>query len=150
MSRLMVGGLAAAALVAAFALGTRFAGVERVEVQRDPQRTTAPVVTVTAPSSDATLTADQVRAIVREELAGVRKPDEPDPQVVEARDEDVDRAHDLIARAIATGAWTEQDRDDLRAAVMDLERAQFDEVMSALIPAVNDGRLRLAFEGTPL
>jgi hypothetical protein len=123
MSRGLV--VAAVVAVAAFALGTRFGGGEaRVEVRREPGTTR--VVTETRSVVGGTLTADQVRAIVREELGAARAPAEREaaPQVVEAREEATARAHELIARAIDQGEWTEQDRDDLLAAMKDLDRAQ--------------------------
>jgi hypothetical protein len=89
--------------------------------------------------------------IVREELAEAREVvDEPEPQAVEARAASAARAHDVIARAIDHGRWTEQDRDDLLAAMKDLDRAHADEVLSALFPALNDGRVELTYTGTPL
>jgi hypothetical protein len=147
MSRGVV--LAGVAVAAAFALGTRFAGTERVEVHREPGTTR--VITETRTATGATLTAEQVRAIVREELAGAREPTpEPEPGIVEAREQSAARAHEVVARAIDVGQWTEQDRSDLLAALRELDRAQADDVLAALFPALNDGRIRLTYDGTPL
>jgi hypothetical protein len=135
-------------VVAAFALGTRFGGTERVEVHREPGTTR--VVTETRTAAGATLTAEQVRAIVREELSTAHEPAEPELQVVEARERSAARAHDVVARAIDQGRWTEQDRDDLLTAMRDLDRAQADDVLAQLFPALNDGRVRLTYDGTAL
>lgn len=147
------GWIIAAAVAAAFALGTRFGtrGDARVEVHREPAAATTRIVTETR-APGAALTAEQVRAIVREEVAAAREPDAPapDPQRVEAREQAAARAHEVVARAIEEGTWTEQDRDALRIAMNDLERAQVDEVLAELIPALNEGRMRQAYRGTPL
>jgi hypothetical protein len=147
MSRGLV--LAGLAVIGAFALGTRFsASTERVEVHREPGTTR--VVTETRTAAGATLTAEQVRSIVREELATTREPAAPEPQAVEAREQSAARAHEVVARAIDQGTWTEQDRDDLLTAMRDLDRAHADDVLAELFPALNDGRVRLTFDGSPL
>jgi hypothetical protein len=108
---------------------------------------------VAAPSTSSTSpTPDQIRAIVREELAASR--DEHSvaeaPAVVEARQQSVDRGHAVIAHAITAGVWSEQDRDNLRQAIARVNREQADQLLSELFPALNDGRVKLDYRGGPL
>jgi len=144
----------AAAVVGAFALGTRFGGApERVVVDHEVRRAVTTPVVVAAPSAaSAAPTPDQIRAIVREELAAAR--DEhavvEAPAVVEARQQSADRGHAVIAHAITTGVWSEQDRDSLRQAVAGVDREQADRLLSELFPALNDGRVKLDYRGGPL
>jgi hypothetical protein len=146
----------AVALAAAFALGTRVGGVsERVVIEREAQPMAAMPVAAAIPGrATATLSAEQVRTIVREELAAGAEHSAPavdaDPAVVAAREQSLALAHQIVERAIEKGTWSEKDRDALLAAIPDLERAQADEVFSALIPALNDGRLTLTYAGTAL
>jgi len=145
----------AAALAAAFALGTRFGGnAERVVIERDARPAmVTPVTMAVRPSTNATVTADQVRAIVREELATEREDGDTatgDPQVVAAREESAIRARQVVARAIEQRTWSERDRDELLAAMRNLDSSQANAILGELFPALNDGRVTLTYAGAPL
>jgi hypothetical protein len=78
----------------------------------------------------------------------------PAPPAVPAVDREtqaaVARAHDILDRALATGSWTENDRTALRSTMTRLPKDDAEEIHRILFPALNDGRLKSAFKGTPL
>lgn len=96
--------------------------------------------------------AAQLRAIVREEIARAAAPSNgPAPTTADpASNAAYDKARAVVDAALAAGTWTEGDRDAVRPTLSSLTREQFEELNRALIPALNEGRLRRAFSGMPL
>ena len=102
-----------------------------------------------------------LRAILREELvaeraategrsdAGREAPDEPRP----ARDlsseqlKVYDRARVEVDDGIARGAWTEDDRAQLRASLATLPPETRIEIIRPLVVSVNEGKVRFAGRG---
>jgi (2Fe-2S) ferredoxin len=96
--------------------------------------------------------ATQIRQIVREELAQAapvaeaaveRAPVAEDPRAI-------DRAQAIVDASLAAGVWTEADRTSLRLAMAALSEPQTQQIFGALFPALNAGRVRLTYDGTPL
>ncbi|HTJ42427.1 MAG TPA: hypothetical protein VL463_10055 [Kofleriaceae bacterium] len=105
-------------------------------------------IIVASPSSSSGLTADDVRAAVRAELAA-RGDDTPAPAPAPASDPSaLARALELIAAADANGVWTDRDRDALRA--IPLDGAQHAQVMQTLFPLINGDRVRVETSGALL
>ena len=141
-------------IVAAYALGV---------VERDPSRPAvavaaprvAPPNAMAPPRTMEGLSAAEVRAILREELAALPAPplpeaepdEEPRPSTDDTR---LVRAHTILAVGMADGRWSEEEAADLRAAITGLDRDQLREVFSVLFPAINTGRLRLDYRGAPI
>jgi len=91
----------------------------------------------------------ELRAMIRDELArapAVRAaPPEPEPSA--QAQAAFETARSLVASRIDAGSWREADRDALRSAIATLSHDQFEQIMSSLFPALNDGRLKLTFRG---
>lgn len=119
----------------------------------------------------ASVQAEQVRAIVRGEIARVAPcrtppvesiaaaapaqvvmapvaPERPAPpdEAIEAHA----RALDRVDQAIARRAWGVADRDALRAELQSLTPEQTEDILRVLIPAINDGRVVLDGNDGPL
>jgi hypothetical protein len=97
----------------------------------------------------ASISLDDVRAVVREELAHVPAAQVVDaaPVIDEAR---LSRARSALDEGMVDGRWTEEDRERLRPLFASLPRAEGEQILSTLIPAFNAGRLRLEFHGSPI
>lgn len=61
-----------------------------------------------------------------------------------------DRAARIVADAVAHGAWTEQNKQDLRVALSDVPGPVQLEVFRSLGVAINSNRLRVETDGMPL
>jgi hypothetical protein len=95
-----------------------------------------------------------VRAIVREELArpaaAATPPPLAPPPAPEATPEQLaalEKARTVIAQAIAARRWGPNDRAELHALLPALSRAEHDEIMATLVPAINDGRITVEIDG---
>jgi hypothetical protein len=137
--------LFAAGVGGGYFVGRRHAPTEATRTVVVERTGTREVVTREVGADTATM-----RAIVREELGrAAAAPPSPvlnDPAAQVA----FDNARAVVDSAIAAGVWTDRDRDAVRANLASLSREQFDELNRALVPALNDGRLRRAFTGIPL
>jgi hypothetical protein len=95
-----------------------------------------------------------LRAIVREELArpsaAATPPPAAPPPVPEATPEQLaarEKARTVVAQAIAVRRWGPTDRAELHALLPQLSRAEHDEIMATLVPAINEGRLTVEIDG---
>lgn len=162
--------LASFAVVAAggFLVGQRYAPTDNVRTVF-VDRGSAPLSAVVgAPAIGArglAVDAETLRAIVREELARAGDSRAPsgvvaagehgdaarEPSAADvARDAAFGKARSVVDSALAAGVWTEDDRAAVRSAMTTLSREQVDELNRALVPALNEGRLRSTFAGFPL
>jgi hypothetical protein len=146
--------IAVAVALARGATGTapasRPAGAPREAVFPGPSSAPAPIV------ARSTLTIDDLRRAVREELAAQAAtttpsaPEVPDEARVEAeaRSAEVrDRALVTVNAAIDAGRWTGSDRDTLRPQLEQLTHEDIKQVLGRLLPAVNDGKVRIETDG---
>ena len=123
------------------------------------QRADAPAAVFTTGSSASQpgLTADDVRRVVREELAArgsvaadVKPAALPLPPPVSAQQvAAASQAQSVLEGAIARRAWTEQDADAMRAVFPDLNGDQQSEILRQYAVAVNQGRLVPQSERVP-
>jgi hypothetical protein len=108
-----------------------------------------------------------MRLMIREELANLEQQgacepapeeptvdepvDEPVDEAVEAeRDESLRTALGIVDDAIASGEWTAQQRQDVRAVLSSLDQARQTQVLSKLFGALNEGTLRPTEMGPPI
>ena len=112
----------------------------------------------TSPSvSQGGLTAEDVRRVVREELATLgsvsaeaKQAVQPlPPQVTAQQVAAASHAQSVLEGAIARRAWTEQDADAMRDAFPDLNGDQQSELLRQFAVAVNQGRLLPQTERVP-
>jgi hypothetical protein len=110
----------------------------------------APVIAV-APGQAVGLTRDDLRAVIREELAARAE----SPVAAAPASDDgaaptpaLATAHAAVDTGLHDGVWDERDREVLRAQLVHLRPAEIDEVLSPLFRAINDQRVRL--DGAPL
>jgi len=61
----------------------------------------------------------------------------------------VEKGRTLVARAFTSGRWGDEEARDLRAVLPELSRAEHDELMASLVPAINDGRIAVTTDGPP-
>ncbi|HRC56205.1 MAG TPA: hypothetical protein PKU97_09795 [Kofleriaceae bacterium] len=97
------------------------------------------------------LGAEELRAIVQEELARAGKPADvaqEDPDRVAARAEAMTQASALVEHGISDGVWSVEERNALRAQLPDLGEREIHAVLSPLFQAINAQRLRL--DGPPI
>jgi hypothetical protein len=146
MRRLVLGAAWVASVALAFVLGGR-----------GP----APRLASVAPPSAAApaLTAAEVRAIVRSELAA-RAPAPAvvpaaavpriEPEVEPGPSPHYGEARSLVDNAVARGRWTEVDRLQLRSYLSGLTKDEVDGLFATLVPAVNGGAVTVDFQGPPL
>jgi hypothetical protein len=112
------------------------------------------VVTPGAPGLDPEALQDDIRELLREELAERDGPD-GDTAVEAAVAPTTDnlaaaeRGQDVVASAIAAGHWTEADAIELRALALEMTQGQREEVAHTLVPAINRQELRLDYAGPP-
>jgi hypothetical protein len=138
-----------AALPLAFWLGTR---ASRPAAAPPAPAPAAPAARAPAPVAAAGLDRDDVRAVIREELARLdRAPALPEEDPA-ADDAEVARAHtaalSTVESGIADGVWDDADRQALRAQLGALGEAETHDVLSPLFQAINDQRL--ALDGPPI
>ena len=96
--------------------------------------------------------SDALRAIIREEVGrgACKEAASPEPPVQPASEAAFAHARSLVDAALSLGSWSEHDREALRADLPSLTRDQFETLGRILMPALNDGRVRTTFAGTPL
>lgn len=150
--------LAGAAIAAAgFWLGTTRAATPApapaaAPIASAPVRAVPVRSPVVGPPGASSVTADQIRAIVRDELAEAGRADAADAAGDRADAPaspvpDADQAAavaDAVATvdaAVAAGRWTDADVARLRAALPRLGRAELDRVLGPLFVAINDRRV---------
>lgn len=97
------------------------------------------------------LTDEGVRAILRQELASLRGQDAPPPPEEHAGPSpSFAPAAEIVDVALARGVWTARDRDALRSRLPGLRRDEAELLFQSLVPAANDGRLRVEGIDGPL
>lgn len=156
MARARWGMLGLAALAATFWLGTRLgppvergAGrVDRVVVERP----VGPQV-VMQPVGGAGLTREDIRAVVREELAeheaAQPKPAEPvSPERAAQLQSAVAAAHEVVTDGVARRVWGDRERAALRVQLVQLGPAETREVLTPLFQAINAQQIQL--DGPPI
>ena len=152
--------LGLAALAATFWLGTRLGGergasggghVERVLVERPA----GPPI-VMQPASGG-LTRDDIRAVVREELAQHEASDakaaeakaaEASPEHAAKLQAAVTAAHEVVTDGVARRVWGDRERAALRVQLVQLGPAETREVLAPLFQAINAQQLQL--DGPPI
>ena len=153
--------LGLAALAATFWLGTRLGGstsersgggrAERVVVERPAG---PPIVMQPAAGG---LTRDDIRAVVREELA---QHESTEAKSAEAKAEAVSpehaakvqaavmAAHEVVTDGVARRVWGDRERAALRVQLVQLGPAETREVLAPLFQAINAQQLQL--DGPPI
>lgn len=143
-------GLAIAAMVAAFYAGTRMAPSDAPPVPSPvASARVASAYAGAAPAAHG-LTREDIRDVVREELAQVKDLERPiaaprdAARVVAA----VTAANAIVADGLARGRWSEQERAALRVQLVHLGGAEIQEVVGPLFQAINAQRLEI--DGAPI
>jgi hypothetical protein len=128
-----------------------------------PDRLVEPVVIAAAPEAprdrDVALDRTAIRAMLREELTAALAPraapeaadaptDEP-PAPTPDNDAAAARGRALVDAARRARRWTQDDATGLRAQLRAMTEEQRDEVLTALLPAINRGDVTMAFRGRP-
>lgn len=93
---------------------------------------------------------DEIRAAVREEM-GQRSADAPPaapPDRAEQVRAAVARATAAVAEGVRRGVWSDRERGELRAQLVQLGTAEIHEVLSPLFQAINAQQIRL--DGPPI
>jgi len=153
--------LGLAALAATFWLGARLgapAGGERVIVERPVAA--APAVMRSVASAPG-LTRDDLRAVVREELAQHAAEPTPAPEAAPGAAPGatspervgqvraaVEAAHGVVIEGVERGMWGDRERAALRTQLVQLGPAETREVLTPLFQAINTQRLQL--DGPPI
>jgi hypothetical protein len=149
--------LGLAALAATFWLGARLgapAGGERVIVERPVAA--APTV-IRSVASAPGLTRDDIRAVVREELAqhaaeptpaSEAAPRATSPERVGQVRAAVEAAQGVVIEGVERGVWGDRERTALRTQLIQLGAAETREVLTPLFQAINTQRLQL--DGPPI
>jgi hypothetical protein len=153
--------LGLAALAATFWLGTRLGApasersgggrVERVVVER---ASGPPIVMQPAGG----LTREDIRAVVREELAqhehaeakpgDARAADAASPERAAKVQAAVTAAHEVVTDGVARRVWGDRERAALRVQLVQLGPAETREVLTPLFQAINTQQLQL--DGPPI
>ena len=147
MSRARTIGLAALGFCVAYAIGHWTAPVPAPRIiERDHERT------ILKHGTAARIDLDEIRAIVRDELAQSRNDDsvaaqEDKPAIDDAR---LASATTALEQGMSDGRWTTDDRDRLRVVFHTLSQAEMAQIASRLFPALNSGRLQITVEGPPI
>ncbi|MBA3500193.1 MAG: hypothetical protein H0T65_07470 [Deltaproteobacteria bacterium] len=116
-------------------------------IERDHERT------IVKHRAAARIDLDEVRAVVRDELAqsrtddNVARPTDDKPVIDDAR---LARATTALDQGMSDGRWTADDRDRLRLVLQTLSQAEMEQVAIRLFPALNSGKLQLVGAGPPL
>jgi hypothetical protein len=120
--------------------------------------TRGPAMPGCAATTSPALTADTVRAIVREELTAHAPEPAPAPAPAStepSRDKEemagaLEHARGVLTQRMADGRWTDEDREALREAMRGLQPTQAREILSVLFPAINSGKLVLETVDGPI
>jgi hypothetical protein len=145
--------LGLAALAATFWLGTRMgASGDRVTERVIVERPVAAPPVMQAVAGAPGLTRDDIRAVVREELAQRAGEAAPVAEVSPERAEQVKTAvaaaHQAVVDGVAHGVWGERERAALRPQLTQLGPAETREVLTPLFQAINAQRVQL--DGPPI
>jgi hypothetical protein len=151
--------LGLAALAGTFWLGMRAgapAGGEQGRARVIIERATAAPAVVHAVAGASGLTREDIRAVVREELAQHAQEaaeTAPAAEVISAERLEqakaaVASAHGVISDGVARGVWGERERAALRPQLIQLGPAETREVLSPLFHAINAQRIQL--DGPPI
>jgi hypothetical protein len=136
-----------AGLAAGYWLAGRAADPPAMPGERAPER---PAVVAVAPIDAPGLDAEDVRRVVREELAAHRasadaprgspdsSPADPPSQAQAAA---ATQAEALLRGALARRSWTEADADALRSLTHELPPDRQAEILRQLAVAINQGRI---------
>jgi len=73
-----------------------------------------------------------------------------DEKTAERQSVAYDKANQSLRKAIGYGAWTQEDRQQLRSMLHELSIPQQDQLIGELFGAIQSGRLRLQDSGPPL
>ena len=101
------------------------------------------------------LRADLSREIagIREEVRALRAEREPDraetavePATAARGREAFDRALAMVRERVQAGEWRAEDREQLHQLLPLLEQAQLRDVLTTMLPAINEGRMTVASE----
>jgi hypothetical protein len=145
MSRRIAIALWAASIAAAVMIARPSA--ERVTAPAAPTREVAREARVIAPPADR-LSREDVRRAVREEMAAAaRTPAPAGDEIVDDANEVVAEARTIVRGAIDAGRWTDASRDQLRARMVFVPRAELDAMLSELFVAFNAGHVRADVRG---
>jgi hypothetical protein len=116
---------------------------ERI-IERGPERT------IVHERTGAGISLDDVRAVVREELANDKVPAEDTVGDNHADDSRFAVAKTALDTAMSDGRWSETDRSQLRAHLATLSQTESEKLFSVLFPALNAGQLHAEFRGSPI
>jgi hypothetical protein len=100
--------------------------------------------------TEGAIDVEQLRAVVREEVARLRAPTPEAPAAAAQPSPSLERAHALVNARLQSGVWTEDDRRALQSELASMTQAEVEEVLATVFPAMNDGRLRLTYDGAPI
>jgi hypothetical protein len=158
MGRARWGMLGLAALAATFWLGTRLGGSTGAPAAGRMDRVVAerPLAPAIAIQSAAGLTREDIRAVVREELAQHAAPSPEARDAAEAVSPEratqvhaaVVAAHEVVTDGVARGTWGDRERTALRVQLVQLGPAETHEVLTPLFQAINAQQLQL--DGPPI
>jgi hypothetical protein len=154
--------LGLAALAATFWLGTRLGGstgapaaarMDRVVDRVVAERPVGPAITM---QPAAGLTREDIRAVVREELAQHAGPAAEARDAAEAVSPEraaqvhaaVVAAHEVVTDGVARRTWGDRERAALRVQLVQLGPAETHEVLTPLFQAINAQQLPL--DGPPI
>ncbi|MCY1033476.1 hypothetical protein OV207_18635 [Corallococcus sp. BB11-1] len=117
--------------------------------------------TTEAPPMRATVAVDtsglreEIRQILKEELRAATsaptppapepRPPQPTPQSVAA----FSQGRRLVENAVATGRWSEAQRDELRSLLSQLTPEQRQEIIRTLVVNINGGKVKVDLVGAP-
>lgn len=148
--------LAAGAVALAFWAGQQTSPTPAPATEREaPAAASARPIVIERTQAEPGLDREELRAIVREELArGQAAPSpaeesaEADPARQQARAEALAQASTVVEHGIADGVWSTEERNALRAQLPQLGEREIHAVLSPLFQAINAQRLQL--DGPPI
>ncbi|NOK34046.1 hypothetical protein HMI49_12665 [Corallococcus exercitus] len=98
---------------------------------------------------------EEIRQILKEELRAATsaptpsapepRPPEPTPQSVAA----FNQGRGLVENAVATGRWSEAQRQELRSLLSQLTPEQRQEIIRTLVVSINSGKVKVDVVGAP-
>lgn len=97
------------------------------------------------------VSADDIRGVVRDELAKLSHAPLPSEAPAQPTDEAAfARTQTVVTTGLADGTWATVDRDQLRRELPLLSPTQAREVLETLLGAINTGRVRVDLQGPPV